>query len=67
MVERTYLELLRSNFLENMVMVILGVEVVGRVEARGTWRALSALCAPLRACDSTNEEVLLFIGLDHGG
>ena len=48
-------------------MVNLGVEVVGLVEARGTWRALSALCAPLHACDSTNEEFLLFIGLDHRG
>ena len=48
-------------------MVNLGVEVVGLVEAQGTWHALSALCAPLRACDSTNEEVLLFIGLDHSG
>ena len=61
------MESLRSIFLEDMVMVRLGIEVVGRVEARRTWRALSALCAPLHACDSTNEEFLLFIGLDHRG
>ena len=51
-------------------MVRLGIEVVGRVEARRTWRALSALCAlcaPLHACDSRNEEVHLFIGLDLRG
>ena len=45
-------------------------EVVGRVEARRTCRALSALCAPcapLRTCHSTNEEVHLFIGLDLPG
>ena len=52
------------------MIVKLGVEVVGCEEARETWRALSALCAlcaPLHACDSTNEEFLLFIGLDHRG
>ena len=64
------MESLRSIFLEDMVMVRLGIEVVGRVEARRTWRALSALCAlcaPLHACDSRNEEVHLFIRLDLRG